>query len=333
MPLGAFFYYKETEMNNSINNTPIPVVFDTDMGADDWMAMLILLRSSNVAIKAVTVTGTGLANADAGAKHALNLLALSNRSKIPVAKGSSTPLKGNHAFPTSWREDTDNMLGLTLPSSQNLPTEESAVNTIISTLQESTEKVTILATGPLTNIASAFLKDSSITQKVKMIYVMGGAVFVSGNVEETYPQIKNSTAEWNIFIDPYAASVVVNSGVPVTLIPLDATNQVPVTFEFYNRLKEESKTTESEFFLKILTQQLDSIKSGQYYFWDPLAAALVINENFVTIKEVTVKVINSDDGESGRTIPDNENGSQIRVCISANSEEFERFILRTLNGN
>lgn len=310
---------------------PIPIILDTDMGADDWMAMLILLCSPKVTIKAITVTGAGLAHIEAGTKHALNLLALANHENIPVSKGSLTPLRGSHSFPASWREGTDGMLGLALPPNQYFPAQENAVDTIISVLQESLEKVTILAIGPLTNIASALLKEPGIRDKLNMIYIMGGAVFVPGNVGETYPEIENSTAEWNIYIDPYAASVVFDSGVPITLIPLDATNEAPVTLDFYNRLKKENTTPESDFFFKILTQELDSINNGQYYFWDPLAAGITIDENIATIQEVSIKVVESESNESGRTIPDGEKESQIRVCVSADRNQFENLILNILN--
>ena len=131
-------------MDSPVVEKPAPVIIDTDMGADDWMAMLILLRSAKVDVRAVTVTGTGLAHTDAGTKHALDLLALASHETIPVAKGSSAPLRGSHTFPESWRESTDRMWGLTLPPNHYPPTQKTAVDTIISVIEESPDKVTLL---------------------------------------------------------------------------------------------------------------------------------------------------------------------------------------------
>jgi inosine-uridine nucleoside N-ribohydrolase len=318
-------------VNATVVGKPRPVIIDTDMGADDWMAILILLRSPKADVKAVTVTGAGLAHIDAGTKNALDLLSLASHETVPVAKGGPIPLRGSHTFPLNWRETTDNMLGLTLPTNQNPPAPTTAIDTIISVIEGSPEKVTILAIGPLANVAAALLKKPSIKAKLHMIYVMGGAVHVTGNVGAIHPQ--NSSAEWNIYIDPHAASVVFASGAPVTLIPLDATNQVPVTLDFCCRLKKEGVTPEADFVSEVLTQKIDLIKDGRYFFWDPLAAAILMDESLATFQEVAIRVIESEGDESGRTVADNENGNQIRVCVSAESTQFQNLILDVINGH
>jgi len=319
-------------MEAPVVEKPVPVIIDTDMGSDDWMAMLILLRSPKVDVKAVTVTGTGLAHIEAGTKNALDLLALASHESVPVAKGSSTPLRGSHTFPKDWRENTDGLWGLTLHPNRHPPVDKTAVDTIISVIEGSAEKVTLFAIGPLTNIASALLKAPNIKANLKMIYVMGGAVYVPGNVEGKNPEIMNTGAEWNMYIDPYSASVVFASGAPVTLIPLDATNQVPVTLDFYGRLKEVRTTPEADFFFKILTQRLDWINKRQFFFWDQLAAAVLLDESLAIIQKIPIKVVESEGAESGCTIPDENSGSRIRICTSADSARFENLILNVLNG-
>jgi Inosine-uridine preferring nucleoside hydrolase len=101
---------------------PRPVVIDTDMAADDWMALLYLLRRPDVAVKAITVTGDGEAHCESGTRHARGIVALANRGIIPVACGRTTPLRGNHAFPAQWRADVDSLLGLTLPTTTTTKT-------------------------------------------------------------------------------------------------------------------------------------------------------------------------------------------------------------------
>jgi len=157
---------------NAMLTESAPLIVDTDMGTDDWMAILILLRSPKVDVKAITVTGAGLTRIEAGTKNALNLLSLAAHKTIPVGKGGSTPLRGSHSFPEKWRESTDTMPGPTLRPNQNIPASKTAIDTIISVIEESPEKVTVLALGPLTNVAAALLKKPSIKSKLHMIYVI-----------------------------------------------------------------------------------------------------------------------------------------------------------------
>ena len=108
---------------------------------------------------------------------------------------------------------------------------------------------------------------------------MGGALEVLGNVGFSGAGIENQVAEWNIYIDPLAAQRVFASGAPITLVPLDATNDAPVNLDFYRNLEANHSTPEAEFVYRILTDQLDFIASGGYSFWDPLAAALLVDES------------------------------------------------------
>ena len=107
-----------------------------------------------------------------------------------------------------------------------------------------------------------------------MVYIMGGAFDVPGNIALSKVGIDNTVAEWNIFIDPHAAAVVLKSGIPVTFVPLDATNQAPITEDFYNRLGKERSTRAAEFVYRLLTRQFDFIRAGLYWFWDPLTAVI-----------------------------------------------------------
>src|SRR5947207_6460515 len=91
---------------------PRPVIFDTDMGTDDWMAALLLLRSREVELRAITVTGAGIAHLEPGVRHALGLVALAREEGTRVAAGLTRPLQGDHAFPDLWRRRADSLEGL-----------------------------------------------------------------------------------------------------------------------------------------------------------------------------------------------------------------------------
>jgi inosine-uridine nucleoside N-ribohydrolase len=308
-----------------------PLVIDTDMAVDDWMAILYLLQRPDVQVEAITVTGAGEAHCDPGIQNALGLLSLAGDPDVPVSCGRETPLQGNHAFPTSWREMVDGMLGLPLPSNPNPPSSRTAVELLISVIQSSPEKVVLVALGPLTNVAEALQSEPSLVDNLEMIYIMGGAVDVPGNLQVPGFEIDNGVAEWNIYVDPQAAAIVFQSGAPITLVALDATNDAPITMGFYRRLEAGRTTPEAEFVYQVLSRMQEFINSGEYFFWDPLAAAVATSESLVTIQPQTLKVIEEEGPESGRTLVA-EDGSNVRLCTNADSPRFEELFLDTLNG-
>jgi len=309
---------------------PRVVVVDTDMAADDWMAILYLLQRPDVTLAALTVTGAGEAHCAPGIAHALGLLALAGQSTTPVACGRETPLQGAHAFPTAWRERVDDLLGLTLPASDQSPSDQTAVEVLTAAIQSSPEQVTLLTLGPLTNVAEALQKDPSLVDGIGGIVIMGGAVQVPGNVGASGVEIDNAVAEWNIYVDPAAANIVLRAGVPVTLVPLDATNQVPLTRGFYDNLERNHTTPEATFVYDVLTAQRGFIDSGGYSFWDPLAAAILMDATLATYQDANLCVVEADGPESGWTqagagCPD------VRVALSADRERFERIFVEVLN--
>jgi inosine-uridine nucleoside N-ribohydrolase len=303
---------------------PRSVIIDTDMAADDWMAILYLLQRPDISVEAITVTGTGEAHCEPGIQHALQLAALAGHPEILVSCGRETPLEGDHTFPTAWRMNVDSLAGLTLPESSASPSSQSVVELFTSTIQSSPDNVTVLTLGPLTNLAEVLQVTPEVKDKIEMVYIMGGAVDVPGNVGNNH-----STVEWNIYIDPHAASLVFQSGVPMTLIPLDATNHVPVTEDFVKRLKDNHGTHEATFVFDVLTQYRDFIRSGGYSFWDPLAAAILTDNSLATFETKPLSVIEEGD-DSGRTQA-GAGGALIRVAINADGERFQQLFLDTLN--
>ncbi len=305
---------------------PKPVIIDTDMVTDDWMAILLTLKNPDFSVKAITVTGTGWATCDAGVRIALGLVALVQAGDIPVSCWRETPLFGENVIPPDWRITLEAANALELPEGGS-PSELNAVDLFASTLQASAEKVTVLAIGPLTNVGQALETTPALVDKIERIYVMGGAVDVPGSGVTD----ENSTAEWNIYGDAHAARLVFESGAPITLIPLDATNDVPLTPEFMTKLEADQRTPEAQFIYKALSGNMDSINSGSYYFWDPLAAAVMADSQFVTLTPRTVTVVDVPGAENGRTKPVG-NGPQIEVASQPDVAAFEAWFLNRLCG-
>ncbi len=206
------------------DRTTRPVVVDTDMASDDIMALCYLLELRDISAQAITVEGDGEAHGPAGARNALRLMrALGMRRQIPVAYGPQDPLSGYRSFPPDWRATADGMYNLELPAWSGPQPSGSAVRLLTDTISRSPQPVEVITLGPLTNIALALRADPGLTSKIKMLYAMAGAVRVNGN------EPIHQRAEWNVYIDAAAASAVLRSGVPMTMVPLDASDNVPVT--------------------------------------------------------------------------------------------------------
>ena len=307
-----------------------PMIVDTDMAPDDWLAILYLLGRGDVDLLAITVSGTGEAHCAAGTRNALNLLALAGRPEIPVACGRETPLTGDHTFPLEWRERVDGLLGLALPENSHAAASEPAVALLSRLLAASPQLVHLLTLGPLTNVGELLEAEPELTAHVAQITVMGGAVKVSGNVAAS-SAINNKVAEWNFYVDPHAAAVVLGSGAPVTLVPLDATNTVPLTTDFLNRLRYDRTTPVAEFAYRVLAAQGEFIRRGQYYVWDALAAAVAADADLATPETLPVSVVEVDGEESGRT-QESAVGANVQVALKADRARFETVFLEAVNG-
>jgi pyrimidine-specific ribonucleoside hydrolase len=299
------------------------------MAHDDMFAILLLLQHPGVQVEAITVAGTGEAHCRPGVENALGLVHLNGKSGIPVACGRETPLEGDHVFPEPWRTAADEAYGVALPEGGK-PSPLAAADLIADVAMNSNDRVSIVALGPLTNVAEVLQARPEIAGKIDSIYVMGGAVNVAGNVGAE-AEIDNPHAEWNFYIDPAAADIVFESGVPVTLVPLDATREVPVTRGFHRSLSRQARSPEAEFVHEMLNANLDFVDSGGFQFWDTLTAAAFADESLVEFDVFELQVVLEDGPASGHTRP-TEGGAPIRVATGANRKRFEALFVDVLNG-
>tara|TARA_B100000029_G_scaffold422928_1_gene429886 strand:- start:1416 stop:2573 length:1158 start_codon:yes stop_codon:yes gene_type:complete len=295
--VGSLFGY--SLIANSQEKGKFNLILDTDMAIDDWPAVLYVLNQrSRANILGITVPGTGEAHCKNAIRNVLKLIYLVGREKenIKVSCGDEVPMEGVHAFPDAWRKDVDNFYGISIPTSpQKLPPKIHSVEHMREMIKKSKKPVVILTLGPLTNMGQLIQKyGDEVTKKIKRIYVMGGTIKAKGNVivPNFTDNLKNKVAEWNIWIDPLAAQITYRSGIPITMVGLDATNQVQVTRKFAADFKAHAKSKGAKFTDNILVKNGWFIDSGEYFFWDPLTAVAVFEPicNIETLKvDVNVK--------------------------------------------
>lgn len=276
-----------------------PLIIDTDVGVDDVMALLYLLEEPSIEVKAITLSCKGYSDCQPALKTVKGILQLTQHSEIVVAGGGQVSSK-------------------------------EAATMIIETVGRSSQPISILALGPLTNIALALKSSPQTKKKIHSLVIMGGALRVQGNLNELDSALTNRFAEWNFYLDPEAASFVLKQKLAIILVPLDLTNQVPIEMDFYQELLSHHQQPKAAYLLSLLQSNLSLLKSKHWYFWDPLAAVLVSDESLATYRMEKVSVILDSGTQAGRTIIDSKNGSLIQVAIKIDEIRFKQKLLHNL---
>jgi purine nucleosidase len=202
------------------------IIFDTDPGIDDSLAILLALASPELSVDGI-VTVHGNVSTEQTTENALAILELAGASHIPVYKGCNLPLvKESLLSPETHGDKGLGYANLPVPATK--PQVKHGSDFLIERIMSQPNEITLVAIGPLTNVALALRKEPRIVENVKEVWVMGGAIQHAGNT--------TALAEFNTFVDPHAAHIVFHSGMPITLTPLDVTYQCIFTVDDLNRL-------------------------------------------------------------------------------------------------
>ena len=199
---------------------PTKIIIDTDPGQDDAVAILLALASPELEVLGITAVA-GNVPLKLTEKNARKICELAGRPETRVFAGATRPLV-RHLVTAEEVHGQTGLNGPDLPEPEMPLQSEHAVDFIVRTLlQEPSGSVTLCALGPLTNIALALIREPDIAGRIKQIVLMGGGFFEGGNV--------TPAAEFNIYVDPQAADVVLKSGIPLVVMPLDVTHKALTT--------------------------------------------------------------------------------------------------------
>lgn len=194
--------------------TPAPsLIFDVDTGVDDALALLYALGRPEVEVAGIGVVA-GNVEIDKCVENTLRVLRLKDRADIPVARGCERPLL-QPLHTAAYVHGDDGLGGAALPPADRAPSGEHAADQLIRLAATRPGELTLVALGPLTNVALALLRRPDLPRLLKAVVLMGGAFAYPGNT--------SPTAEFNIWVDPEAARLVFEAGFPLTVVPLDAT--------------------------------------------------------------------------------------------------------------
>ncbi len=301
------------------------VMIDCDVGVDDALALILAFHSGELDVKAVTGVNGNVPLQQVFKNIQKVLRLIQPKNKPLIAKGADHPLKGKATYAYSVH-GKDGLGGAQIDrgGEEEWQLFSGRADELITAMaRQYPGEITLIATAPLTNLALALQKDREGMAKLKAIVIMGGAVRTRGNI--------TPHAEFNIFSDPLAAKIVLESGLPITLVPLDVTHQVHLTSQM---MEERVKPIDNPF-LKFVTEATgyDSTthqfrNMERFYLHDPLAVGVVIDPTLVKKKRLSIRVETREDEYYGRT-SEAEKGPRIDVCLGVDSQRFlELFVLR-----
>jgi pyrimidine-specific ribonucleoside hydrolase len=311
---------------------PMPIVVDTDAGMDDAIAILYLATSPDVDLRAVTVSGTGLAHCFPGANNVVGLLELVGRPDVPVSCGPEDPSGQRNSFrefPYEWRRIADGRYGDAWRIGRGEVDDQPAPQLLIDTVQSSEDPVTLVTLGPLTNVSAALDQDVSFANRLERVVTMGGAFDVPGNTANADPPPVRNVAEWNLYADPVAARDVLDAELTVRYVPLDATNDVPLDVYLLRAAARARATDAMAVVTTLLSGVHAMVNAGEYYLWDPLAAVLAVDPELGTLETRGVDVVTSG-AEAGRTVTQKAGGREAEIFTGVDGRAAEAALVSGL---
>jgi inosine-uridine nucleoside N-ribohydrolase len=305
-----------TILASAASGTGKRIIFDTDPGTDDAMALMLALNSPELDVRAITVV-PGNVTAQQGLENALRMVSLANRCDIPVAAGAQHPLFQKLITAEFWH-GKNGLANIELPPAKCKVDARFGPDLIIQLVHASPHEITLVPVGPLTNIALAIEKDPSIIPLVKEVILMGGSI-KGGNV--------NAAAEANIYNDPEAAQIVFQAGWSLTIVGLDVGDK---TLFGRKHLGELSRThgPVNDFIYgvtKFLVELSEKFGDEGTPMYDPLAVGVAIDATLVTAPPMHVDVETRGEFTRGETVA-NRRGE-----IERNVLHGDRYIIEGLD--
>lgn len=303
---------------------PKPLILDNDGHVDDMLSCVLLYLSQDVELQAIGITN-GDCYADQAFEALLKMATYLDFEGTEIAYNED-PMP--NPFPDNWRRESYIINELPIFSEIDLRKRyqqgkgRRSDTLFTDVLSHSKRALTVVTTGPLTVIATILRNQPELKKNIQEFIIMGGAINAPGNVEENG---YDGTAEWNVFADPPAFKTVLDSGVPIKLITLDITNNLPVHAEFLQKLEEQSPGSRAS---KLAVKLWSLVKGFNYYFWDTVTAAAAIRPELFTFKDMKIDVALQ--GKSLGKTSTAMFGRKVQVATSVDKAAFETLLLSIL---
>ncbi|PYX57253.1 MAG: hypothetical protein DMG76_12060 [Acidobacteria bacterium] len=286
------------------HHAPFRVIIDTDPGVDDALALLLAMRSPEVKIEAITAVA-GNVPLELTLPNALRMVEIAGRTDIPVAAGAKAPLV-RRLVTAAYAHGENGLGGAVFPESKIRPIAEPAAQFIQQLVRRYPSDVTLITIGPLTNVATALNSDPELAAMVKSVVMMGGSLS-GGNI--------TPAAEFNVYVDPEAARIVFQSGIPITMVGLDVTRKTSLT-EDHVRLLEAAQNPVSQAAAKIARNAINHNREQGFLvgpnMHDSLAVAGFLDPSLLKWKQYYVDVETVGELTAGETLGYSPNAGDLR---------------------
>jgi inosine-uridine nucleoside N-ribohydrolase len=273
---------------------PRRIIIDTDPGIDDAMAIFLALRSPELKVEAITPV-CGNVPLEFTLPNALRLVEIAGRTDVPVAAGASHPLV-RRLVTAGHVHGVNGLAGVEFPEPKIKPVRETAPEITRRIVRENPGEITIVALGPLTNVATALRSDPSLAGMIPSITIMGGSLS-GGNI--------TPAAEFNLYVDPEAARIVFDANIPLTMVGLDVTRKCLLSEQQIQQL-EAANNPVSQAAGKIMRATWERMRSGgqapSITLHDALAMASLIDPGVITLQDYYVEVETSGEWTAGEIV-------------------------------
>jgi len=301
----------------------VRMILVVDTGIDDALALALAVRHPRIRLEAV-VTSWGNIGVDLVNQNTLRVLDWLGATEVPVVSGADRPLLGE-AIDAGHFHGQDGLGGARLAASARAVL-QGGVDYLIQLLMAEPGEISLVCTGPFTNLALAVQQEPRIVGAVREVVVMGGAVQLPGNV--------TPVAEFNVAADPEAAAIVFDQTWPVTMVGLDVTNKVVLRADEVRQLENES-SIEAVLTREVTRYLFEQRAMASMALHDPLAVGVALDHSLVTASNGPVHVEIRGQYTRGQTVFDlrpwvEQPPSHTRVALEVDAERFREMFFTTL---
>lgn len=283
---------------------PFRVIIDTDPGVDDALALLLAMRSPELKIEGITAVA-GNVPLDLTLPNALRMVEIVGRDDIPVTAGAKGPLL-RRLVTATYAHGENGLGGAVFPDPKRTPLAQPAAEFIRQIVRKYPGEVTLLTIGPLTNIAAALNSDNELAHMTRALVMMGGSLS-GGNI--------TPAAEFNVYVDPEAARIVFQSGLPVTMVGLDVTRKTSLT-EQHLRVLEGAQNPVSQAAAMIARNAITRNRERGFLvgpnMHDSLAVAGFLDPSILQFRDYYVDVETMGELTAGETLGYSPNAGDLR---------------------
>jgi inosine-uridine nucleoside N-ribohydrolase len=290
--------------SNQPGDGPTRVIIDTDPGVDDALALLLAMSSPELTIEGLTPVA-GNVPLDLTLPNALRMVEIAGRTDIPVAAGARGPLV-RRLVTAQYAHGENGLGGAVFPEPKLKPIADGAAIFIRQIVRKYPGEVTLIAIGPLTNIATTLNSDPELAGMIRRLVMMGGSLS-GGNI--------TPAAEFNVYVDPEAARIVFQSGIPISMVGLDVTRKTSLTEE-HVRILEGAHNPISQGAAKIARNAVNRHREQGFLvgpnMHDSLAVAAFLDPSLLTWRDFYVDVETTGELTAGETVGYSPNAGDLR---------------------